>query len=51
MQKAAEMLISDKAASIGDIAFSVGYESGGKFSAAFRNWAGMTPTEYRKQLH
>lgn len=51
LQKAQEMLIKDPEMSIGDIAFSVGYESAGKFSAAFKKKCGMTPKEYRNQPH
>ncbi len=51
MQKAAELLIGRADLSIGDIAYSVGYESGGKFSGAFKKIMGMTPKEYRNQPH
>ena len=51
IQKAAEMLISDREKSIGDIAFEVGYESPSKFSAAFKSICKMTPKEYRNQPH
>ncbi|MBQ9279232.1 MAG: helix-turn-helix transcriptional regulator [Lachnospiraceae bacterium] len=51
MQKAAELLKGNEKMSIGDIAFTVGYESGGKFSAAFKKTMGMTPSEYRNQPH
>lgn len=37
-------------ADISDVARRVGYESQGKFSAAFRDVAGMLPTAYRKKL-
>ena len=45
------MLIKNHEMNIGDIAFFVGYESAGKFSAAFKKKCGMTPREYRKQPH
>ena len=51
MHRAAEMLIGSPASSIGDIAFEVGYESAGKFSAAFKKVMGMTPKKYRNQPH
>lgn len=49
IQKAAELIKENRALSIGDIAYAVGYESGGKFAAAFRKEIGVTPSEYRKQ--
>ena len=49
IEKAAELLVSSPELSIGDIAFMVGYESGGKFSAAFKKQTGLTPKEYRRQ--
>ncbi len=51
MQRAAELLIGNPDISIGDIAFTVGYESAGKFSGAFKKLMGMTPKEYRNQPH
>ncbi len=33
---------------IAEIAQAVGYESQGKFTRAFKDWAGVTPREYRK---
>lgn len=51
IHRAAEMLISERDKSIGDIAFEVGYESPSKFSAAFKSICGMTPKEYRNQPH
>lgn len=51
IQRAQEMLIGKPEISIGDIAFLVGYESAGKFSAAFKKKCGMTPKEYRSQPH
>lgn len=51
MKKAAELLIGRSDMSIGDIAFTVGYESAGKFSGVFKKVMGMTPTQYRNQPH
>lgn len=51
IQKAQEMLMKNPEMNIGDIAFLVGYESAGKFSAAFKQKCGMTPKEYRNQPH
>ena len=34
---------------VAEIAASVGYENASKFSAAFRNFLGETPLEYRRQ--
>ncbi|MBR1931298.1 MAG: helix-turn-helix transcriptional regulator [Lachnospiraceae bacterium] len=49
MERAAELLKREREMNIGDIAFLVGYESGGKFAAAFKASMGMTPMEYRRQ--
>ncbi len=48
---ARELLIEDKEKSIGDIAFLVGYESAGKFSAVFKKQCGLSPKDYRRQPH
>ncbi|MDO5063080.1 MAG: AraC family transcriptional regulator [Peptostreptococcaceae bacterium] len=47
MQRASELLTLNPEMSIGDIAFEVGYESGGKFAAAFKRIYGMSPKQYR----
>lgn len=47
MKAAASMLISDKGATIADIAQKVGYDNASKFSAAFRAIMGATPQNYR----
>ncbi|MBR1744337.1 MAG: AraC family transcriptional regulator [Lachnospiraceae bacterium] len=51
MKRAGELLTQYPGRSIGDIAFEVGYESGGKFAAAFKKIYGMTPREYRSKSH
>ena len=45
--QAAQKLLAETDASIADIAHRVGYENPNKFSSAFRQVCGMTPTEYR----
>lgn len=47
--RAATLLKNSPEMSIGDIAFRVGYENAGKFSAVFRRIYGITPREYRKK--
>ena len=47
--KEAEVLLTTTDDSIASIAESVGYESQGKFTGAFKAYSGMLPTEYRKQ--
>lgn len=47
LKKAAELLSSTDL-SIGQITVQVGYETQSKFSAAFRGWVGVSPSEYRK---
>lgn len=44
----AQKLLSESKASVAEIAHRVGYENPNKFSSAFREIAGVTPTEYRK---
>lgn len=48
MHHAAKLLREDHALSIAEIAGAVGYESPGKFSAAFKAVMGNTPLAYRK---
>lgn len=48
MKKAAELLCSGDL-SISQIASAVGYENQSKFSAAFKEFYGVLPTEYRKR--
>ena len=45
----AQKLLAETDASIAEIAHRVGYENPNKFSSAFRQVFGMTPTEYRKR--
>lgn len=45
----AQKLLTETDASIAEIAHRVGYENPNKFSSAFRQVFGMTPTEYRKR--
>ena len=47
MNMAASMLIKNPDMSIGSVASKVGYESAGKFSAAFKKIMGINPGEYR----
>ena len=45
----AQKLLAETDASIAEIAHRVGYENPNKFSSAFRQVCGMTPTDYRKR--
>ena len=45
---AASMLIKDQDKNVSEIAHAVGYESTGKFSAAFKQVLATTPLDYRK---
>ncbi len=47
--RAARLLRSCPELSIGEIAFRVGYENAGKFSAVFRRIYGVTPRDYRSR--
>lgn len=47
MAKAAQLL-SETALSVSATARQTGYESQSRFTAAFRDWFGMTPMEFRK---
>ncbi|MGN0728955.1 metalloregulator ArsR/SmtB family transcription factor [Treponema sp.] len=49
MKKAAELLAKTEL-SVSEIASAVGYESQGKFSATFKEFYKMIPTEYREPL-
>ena len=44
----AQKLLAETEDSVADIAHRVGYENPNKFSSAFREAFGLTPTEYRK---
>lgn len=46
----AKLLLRDRALSITDIGFSVGYRSTSAFIAAFRKSAGITPLQFRRSL-
>ena len=48
LDRAAYLLKNEPSMKIADIAAAVGYETAGKFSAAFRKETGKTPLEYRK---
>ncbi len=48
MNEAAALLTKDKEMSVADIAHQVGYESSGKFAAAFKDVMGCSPLQYRK---
>lgn len=50
MEKAAELLAGTDL-SISEVASMVGYESQGKFSATFKEFFGMIPSEYKKEKH
>ena len=45
----AQKLLAETNASVAEIAHRVGYENPNKFSSAFREAYGLTPTEYRKR--
>ncbi|MEQ9696026.1 AraC family transcriptional regulator ligand-binding domain-containing protein [Shimia sp. SDUM112013] len=47
----AKELLSLSHVSISDIAAMLGYESSNNFSRAFKKTSGMTPTQYRRDLH
>ena len=47
MEAAAELLRSEPALSVGEIASLAGYENQGKFSGAFKSVYEMTPIAYR----
>ncbi len=49
MNRAAVLLKTERKMSVAEIAGRVGYDSPGKFAAAFRKVMGMSPTEYRKE--
>lgn len=49
MNRAAEMLRSDREKSVAEIGGSVGYDSASKFASAFKRTMGMTPPEYRME--
>lgn len=48
INKAAELLRTDRNLKISDVAESVGYDNPSKFAAAFKDVMGLTPLEFRK---
>ena len=44
----AQKLLTETDSTIAEIAHQIGYENPNKFSSAFRQSFGMTPTQYRK---
>ncbi|MCP1747952.1 MULTISPECIES: helix-turn-helix transcriptional regulator [Bradyrhizobium] len=46
----AKLRLADRAASITDIALSLGYAQTSSFSSAFRKATGWTPTDYRREF-
>ena len=49
MNRAAELLIGSREMSIAEIGGAVGYDSAGKFAAAFKRLMRLTPSEYRRE--
>ena len=49
MSRAAELLTGNPNASVAEIGGMVGYDSAGKFSAAFKRAMKLTPSEYRRE--
>ena len=48
MDGIAQKLLTETDSTIAEIAHQIGYENPNKFSSAFRQSLGMTPTQYRK---
>jgi AraC family transcriptional regulator len=48
--EAAKLLLADRATSVTDIAFNLGYAQTSSFSNAFRKTTGWTPTAYRREF-
>ena len=48
MDGIAQKLLTETDSTIAEIAHQIGYENPNKFSSAFRQSFGMTPTQYRK---
>ena len=46
----AQRLLRETAKPFGEIALMIGYNNAGKFTAAFKEKYGMTPTEYRRAM-
>ena len=49
LERAAEMLVTDRVMSITDIAFDLGYNDSAYFSRCFRQHFGTTASAYREQ--
>lgn len=49
INKAAELLKSDRSLKVSDVAESVGYDNPSKFAAAFKDVMGITPLEYKQK--
>lgn len=49
MSRAAELLQGEREKSVAEIGGCVGYDSAGKFAAAFKKAMGMSPSEYRME--
>ncbi|SNS61103.1 AraC family transcriptional regulator [Tropicimonas sediminicola] len=49
-ERRARALLRETDLSVGDVAYSLGYEDPPNFTRAFCRWTGQTPTEYRKSL-
>lgn len=49
MDRAAELLLSERGTSIAEIAGRVGYDNAGKFTEAFKRVMKQTPSEYRRE--
>lgn len=49
MNRAAELLLSDRDIGIAEVGSLVGYENAGKFTEAFKRVMKLTPSEYRRE--
>ena len=49
MEASAELLLTERSLSIGEVAETAGYENQGKFTAAFKSVFGVTPFSYRRK--
>lgn len=48
-KQTAEILLADRALSLGEVAFLLGFSEAGAFHRAFRRWHNTTPDAFRKQ--
>ncbi|KPJ90479.1 MAG: hypothetical protein AMJ53_13435, partial [Gammaproteobacteria bacterium SG8_11] len=46
----AKSLLNEKSLKLLDISLMLGYSEPATFTRAFRRWAGVSPSEYRKSL-